>query len=118
MSERLSIVVPKDLNNEIEDLQKILKMDKSTLIRYLLSKSIEEIRIETALNEYRNEKVSFGKASEIAGVNLWRFIDICRQNNIPLKFSKDDAQIGIDFVEKFDFNEYKKRMEKKLKNTD
>ena len=28
------------------------------------------IRIETALNEYRNEKVSFGKASEIAGVNL------------------------------------------------
>jgi len=75
------------------------------------------IEIKTALNEYRNEKVSFGKASEIAGVNLWRFIDICRQNNIPLNFSKDDAQIGIDFVEKFDFNEYITRMEKKIKNT-
>ncbi len=76
------------------------------------------IRIETALNEYRNETVSFGKASEIPGVNLWRFIDICHQNNIPLKFSKEDAQIGIDFVEKFDFDEYKDQIEKKLKDTD
>ena len=73
------------------------------------------IRIETALNEYRNEKVSFGKASEIAGVNLWRFIDICHQNNVPLKFSKEDAQISIDFVEKFDFDGYKIQIEKKLK---
>lgn len=118
MSERLSIVIPKDLNNEIEELQKILKMDKSTLIRHLLSKSIEEIRIETALNEYRNEKVSFGKASEIAGVNLWRFIDICHQNNIPLSISEEDAQIGIDFVNKFDFDEYKTRMKKNLKISD
>jgi predicted HTH domain antitoxin len=76
------------------------------------------IEIETALNEYRNEKVSFGKASEIAGVNLWRFIDICHQNNIPLKFSKEDAEIGIEFVKEFDFDEYKTRMDKKLKNTD
>ncbi|MHA1718822.1 MAG: UPF0175 family protein [Promethearchaeota archaeon] len=115
MSERLSIVIPKDMNDEIEELQKILKMDKSTLIRHLLSKSIEEIRIEAALKEYQNEKVSFGKASEIAGVNLWRFIDICHQKNIALKFSKEDAQIGIDFVEKFNFDDYKAKMKEKLK---
>ena len=72
-------------------------------------------RIEAALKEYQNEKVSFGKASEIAGVNLWRFIDICHQKNIALKFSKEDAQIGIDFVEKFNFDDYKAKMKEKLK---
>jgi len=46
MSERLSIVIPSEMINELEKLQKILKMDKSTVIRHLLSKSIRELKIE------------------------------------------------------------------------
>jgi metal-responsive CopG/Arc/MetJ family transcriptional regulator len=52
MSERLSIVIPSDLNKEIDKLKKIFKMDKSSTIRHLLLKSIRQIKIETALNNY------------------------------------------------------------------
>ncbi|KKM72708.1 hypothetical protein LCGC14_1417800 [marine sediment metagenome] len=75
MSERLSIVIPSEMNVDLEKLQKILKMDKSTVIRHLLSKSIREVKIETFLNEYRKGKLSLGKAAELAGVNLWELLN-------------------------------------------
>ena len=88
MSERLSIVIPSEMNVDLEKLQKILKMDKSTVIRHLLSKSIRDVKIETFLNEYRKGKISLGKAGESAGVNLWEFIEQCLKNQIKLDLTE------------------------------
>ncbi len=111
MSERLSIVIPLELNKEIEKIQKILKMDKSSAIRHLLSKSIQEVKIEIALEEYRKGKVSFGKASEIAGINLWEFIDICHRNKIQLNMSEQEADAGIKKIAELDLEKYKKKLQ-------
>ncbi len=108
MSERLSIVIPFELNKEIEKLQEILKMDKSATIRHLLLKSIQEIKIKTALNEYKKGKVSFGKASEIAGINLWEFIDVCHQHEIGLNMTEEEAELGINLISRLDLKKYKK----------
>ncbi len=116
MSERLSIVIPSELNKEIEKLQKVLEMDKSSTIRHLLLKSIREIKIETALDEYKKGKVSFGKASEIAGVNLWEFIDICHRHKIGLILREEDADIGIKRILKLDLDKYKQQIQKSLKS--
>ncbi|MHA1726772.1 MAG: UPF0175 family protein, partial [Promethearchaeota archaeon] len=79
MSKRISIIIPKKMNEELNNLQNFLKMDKSNLIRYLLNKSIQEVKIETMLNEYRKRKLSLGKAAELAGITLWEFIEYCRK---------------------------------------
>ena len=78
----LKIVIPSEMNEDLKKLQKILKMDKSTVIRHLLSKSIRELKIQTLLDEYRKGKLSLGKAAELAGVSLWEFIEHCRKNKI------------------------------------
>ncbi len=117
MSERVSIVIPVDLNEEIEKIQKILQMDKSSTIRHLISKSIKEMKIEIALNEYKKEKVSFGKASEIAGVNLWEFIDICHQHKIELNLTEDDVDHGIKTIMELDLVKYKQKMQKSLESS-
>ena len=106
MSERVSIVIPSELNDEIEKIQKILRMDKSTVIRHLLLKSIQEIKIETALEEYKKGKISFGKASEIAGVNLWEFIEICRARKVNLNLTEEEAEENIRRVLKLDLTKY------------
>ena len=121
MSERLSIVIPSEMNEEIEQLQKILKMDKSTIIRHLLSKSIREVKIESMLEEYKKGKLSLGKAAELAGVNLWEFIELCRKSQIKLDLTEQEAELGIQKVTKLDIQEYKKTMEnamKSIKDTD
>ena len=110
MSERLSIVIPSEMNVDLEKLQKILKMDKSTVIRHLLSKSIREVKLETFLNEYRKGKLSLGKAAESAGVNLWEFIEQCRKNQIQLDLTEEEAEIGIRRVEQIDIQTYKKKI--------
>ena len=121
MSERLSIVIPSEMNEEIEKLQKILKMDKSTIIRHLLSKSIHEVKIQTMLEEYKKGKLSLGKAAELAGVNLWEFIELCRKSQIKLDLTEEEAELGIQKVTKLGIQEYKKSMEnsmKSIKDTD
>lgn len=107
MSERLSILISSEMNKEIEKLQEILHLDKSSVVRQLLTKSIKEFKIEKALGEYQKGKVSFGKAVDIAGINYWEFIDVCRKNNIQLKFSEEDARFGISKVKELDVNKYK-----------
>jgi predicted HTH domain antitoxin len=116
MSERLSIVIPSDLNKEIDKLKEILKMDKSSTIRHLLLKSIREIKIETALNDYKKGKVSFGRASEIAGINLWEFIDLCHTHKIGLDLTEEEVEIGINRILKLDLSKYKQKMKKTLES--
>lgn len=116
MSERLSIVIPSEMNDNLEKLQKILKMDKSTVIRHLLSKSIREVKIQTFLDEYRKGKLSLGKAAELAEVNLWEFIEHCRKNQIKLDLTEEEAEIGIHRVEKIDIQKYKKTIKNSLES--
>ena len=114
MSERLSIVVPSEMNKEIEKLQKILNMDKSTVIRHLLSKSIREFKIETAVNEYKKGKLSLGKAAELADINLWEFIEICRKNQIQLDLTEEEAEMGIEKIKELNLTDYKQKVKDSL----
>ena len=116
MSKRISIIVPAEMNEEIEELQKLLNMDKSSVIRHLLSKSIREVKLETMLEEYRKRKVSLGKAAELAGILLWEFIEHCRKNRIQLDLTEKEAVSGIERVKKMNIKEYKEIMKKKLES--
>ncbi len=92
MSERLSVLIPAEMMKEIDEFQKVTNLDKSTLIRQLLKKSIREMKIEYALKAYAEEKVSFGKAADIAGLNIWEFIDEAHRRKVELIFTVEDAE--------------------------
>ncbi len=77
---------------EIDEFQKVTNLDKSTLIRQLLKKSIREMKIDYALKAYAEEKISFGKAADIAGLNIWEFIDEAQRHKVELIFTVKDAE--------------------------
>ncbi|MHA1274688.1 MAG: UPF0175 family protein [Promethearchaeota archaeon] len=77
---------------------------------------MKEKKLEIILNEYKGRKISIGQAAELAGVSLWEFIEHCRKNHISLDFTKEDAEMGINFVKKQNIREYKKELEKTLKS--
>lgn len=114
MDESETISIPSRMKKEIDNLQKILKMDKNTLIKYLLDRSIEEVKLEQALEEYRKGKISFGKAAELAQVNLWRFLEECKKHQIPLDLDKAEVESEMKKVREFDIKKYKEQ----LKNRD
>ncbi|MBN2152561.1 MAG: UPF0175 family protein [Candidatus Lokiarchaeota archaeon] len=72
-----------------------LHLDQSSYIRHLLYEAIKEDKIKHAIDEYKLGKISFGKASEIAGLSLWEFIDEAHRRNVQLNFSLQDAENEI-----------------------
>lgn len=95
MSERISLVVPKQLRKSIKELQELTGEDQSTLLRKLLDKGLAEVKLDIAVDSYVKGKASLEKSSEIAGVSLWSFLDAFRDRNISLKYSVADAEAEI-----------------------
>ena len=96
MAEKLSIVIPKDMKKEIDILRNRSKEDQSALGRRLLRRSLSEEKLDLAMKDYLEDKVSLGKAAEFGGVSIWQMIDELKKRNIGLKYKLTEAQIEIE----------------------
>jgi len=95
LGERISFVVPKEMKRALRELQALTGEDQSTLLRMLLDKGIGETRMDIAVERYVKEKVSLEKASRMAGVSLWTFLDELRRRKVSLKYSAAEAEAEI-----------------------
>ncbi|MEJ2295392.1 MAG: UPF0175 family protein [Candidatus Lokiarchaeota archaeon] len=98
MGDKISIILPDDLKEEIDKLKKLYNEDQSSYIRKLLWKSVAQEKLEYALNQYLEDKVSVGKASEIAGISIWEFLDELHKRNITLNYKISEAELEIEKI--------------------
>jgi predicted HTH domain antitoxin len=82
--------IPSELEEEIEGYMDEQGLDKSSAIRKILEIGILEWRKNRAIQQYRDNKVSLWKASEIAKVSLREMIDILNDHNIQINISTND----------------------------
>jgi len=76
-------------------LEELTGDDQSTLLRKLVDKGISEAKMDIAIDRYVKERMSLERASELAGVSLWRFLDELRTRNVALKYSTADAELEV-----------------------
>ena len=93
--ERTSVLLPPNYLREIDLIAKEQGLDRATLIRQLLISGIKEYKVKLAVELYRTEKISIGKATEMAGVSIWEMVDILRGQKIPLAYRISDAREEI-----------------------
>ncbi|MHA1343872.1 MAG: UPF0175 family protein [Promethearchaeota archaeon] len=105
MGDKISIILPEDLKKEIDKLREVYKEDQSSFIRRLLWKSITQEKLEYAIKEYLNDKISIGKASEIAGISIWEMLDELNKRNITLNYKISEAELEIERI----LQKYKKK---------
>jgi len=96
MGDKISIILPDDLKEEIDKLKEIHKEEQSSYIRKLLWKSIAQEKLDYAINQYLDDKISLGKSSEIAGISIWEMLDELHKKNIPLKYKISEAELEIE----------------------
>jgi len=96
MGDKISIILPDDLKEEIDKLKEIHKEEQSSYIRKLLWKSIAQEKLDYAINQYLDDKISLGKSSEIAGISMWEMLDELHRRNIPLKYKISEAELEIE----------------------
>ena len=98
MGDKISIILPDDLKEEIDKLRELYKEEQSAYIRKLLWKSVAQEKFDYALKEYIDDKISLGKAAEIAGISIWEMLDELKKRNITLKYKISEAELEIEKV--------------------
>ena len=96
MGDKLSIVIPNEMKDEIDKLKEVYKEDQSSLIRRLLWKSIKQEKLELALKDYIEDKISLGKAAELANLSIWEMNDELKKRKITLNYKLAEAQLEIE----------------------
>lgn len=55
-------------------------------ILHITKMTPDELRVELALHLFEMGKLSFGKASELAGMTVWEFQDLLGKRGIPIHY--------------------------------
>lgn len=100
MGKTLTSRLPDDMAKKIEEIAKIEKLDKSSVMRRLLDRGIILWTQEYALKLYQEELVSLGKAAEICSVSIWDFLELLSERKVPLNYDIDDLLNDIETIGK------------------
>jgi len=84
--------VPEELAKEVERIAEIEALDKSTTLKRLLVKAVQAWKVDYALKLYQEEKISIGKAAEMAGVSVWEIGDILVNRRIPIRMGRGELE--------------------------
>jgi predicted HTH domain antitoxin len=96
--EKLSIIIPAEMKKEMDQIRGRSQEDQSALVRRLLRKSITVEKLDIAIKDYVDDKVSLGSAAAFAGVSIWEMIDELKRRNVGLKYKIVDAQEEIEKI--------------------
>lgn len=86
MAETVSVRIDKEDVREIDNLSKLEKKTKSRLLREILELGLKDKKLELALEKFRNNEASVGKAARIAEIPLSQFMDVLVEKKIDFHY--------------------------------
>ena len=96
MEKTISVRVDQRKLTEIKGISIEEKRKNSEVLREALELGIRQKKLLIALEKYRKREVSIGKASEIAGISISRFMDTLRENNITFNYTAEDFAEDVE----------------------
>ena len=84
--------VETEILSDVAKLSKELKIDKSDLLREAIRLGMREFKVRLALGLYSKGKVSFGRASEIAGIGYRELQLELRNRNVTFRYGEERFQ--------------------------
>jgi predicted HTH domain antitoxin len=99
MGTTITTRVPEDLEKKIEEISHIEHLDKSTVVRRLLSNAVQEWMVDYVLMQYQQGKITIGRAARMVGVPLREMIAMASRKGIPFQYSLDDLREDFQAAE-------------------
>jgi predicted HTH domain antitoxin len=69
-------------------------------IRNLLLNN-RSLRLELALDLFKNDEVSLGRAAEMAGLDRWQFEEVLNERHIPIVIEAESAESMDENIARF-----------------
>jgi len=83
------------LNSDLATVAKTEHLDKSTVIRRLLSAAVSEWKKDHAVRMYASGRYSAEQAAEFARISLWSFFDLLREKKMSISYDADELEREI-----------------------
>lgn len=87
MGETVSTRISSEDSAEIKHIGKKEQLDRSAVVRRLLSRAIMDWKVEEALKHYREKKITIGKVAEQIGMPLREALALAAAKGIPFQYS-------------------------------
>lgn len=90
MAKPTTIRIPEDLLNEIDQVVKELKLDRSAFLRDVLRKGFSLDMRERFIQQYQRGELSFQETCYKLNCNPWEFLSILKAGNLYLNVELED----------------------------
>lgn len=78
----VSARLPDELEEELDEYVKKEGLERSVAVRKLLSEGLGDWRRKRALSLLEDGELSFSRAAEMAGMDVWSFAEIVEKENV------------------------------------
>jgi predicted HTH domain antitoxin len=65
-----------------------------------LDAALRQRRIDEAVKDYRDGKVTLWRASEMAGLSLRELMEIVKEQKVPVPYTLDDLDRDLEYVKR------------------
>ncbi len=90
--------LPLDLVRGLELIEDVEQSDRSTTLRRLLAKAIEQWKLEHYARLFGHGKLTLARAAREAGVTLWEMMDFTRSNKIAVQYGLEDLRQDMEVI--------------------
>lgn len=84
---------------ELEELAKEFKTGRSEALRRVLAEGLQHAKLRRVTTLLRQERISMGRAAELAEVSLYEILEIMEREGIPYGYSKEDLERDLTVAE-------------------
>lgn len=97
----ISLRVEDSLVVELEQVEKSWQADRSEVVRRLLTRSLQEWKMEHTLEQLRAGRISIGKAAQFCGISLWEMLELAKTNQVDWTgYSSEDLEKDLALFNK------------------
>ena len=90
--------LPSELVRELEFIEDAEQSDRSTTVRRLLEKAIQQWKLEHYVRLYGDGKLTLARAARDAGVSMWEMIDYARARKVPAQYDLEDLERDLGII--------------------
>ena len=92
MTATISTRIEEKILSEIDELSKEKHMDRASLLRNLIVEGLSIEKKKKVLSMYKQRKISLAKAAEILDVDLWKMIDLLKEEGLYIDYSEEELR--------------------------
>ena len=90
--------LPSELVRELAFIEEVEQSNRSTTVRRLLSKAIQQWKLEHYVRLYGDGKLTLARAARDAGVSLWEMTDYARARKVPAQYDLEELQRDLGTI--------------------